>query len=69
MYFIASLGAGFGGTRIAEMGIHSMKKGKSELGKPELLTMAPPALTEFEQTVRRLNLKPYQYVASKELKD
>jgi len=46
-----------------------MTKGNPKWGKPEMLTMATPALTEFERTIRRLNLKPDQYISSEELRD
>ena len=45
-----------------------MAKGNPGWGMPEMLTMAPPTLTEFERTVRRLKLKPHQYVSSEELR-
>jgi len=45
-----------------------MAKGNPDRGKPEMLTMATPTSTEFERTVRRLKLKPHQYVTSEELR-
>jgi hypothetical protein len=46
-----------------------MKRGNPNWGKPELLSMATPTLTEFEQTVLKLNLKPDQYVTSVQLRE
>lgn len=46
-----------------------MAKGKPNWGKPETSAMTTPTLTEFEQTVRKLNLKPDQYVTSVHLRE
>ena len=45
------------------------QRGNPNWGKPEPVVMATPTLTEFEQMVRKLELKPNEYVNSKPLRE
>ena len=46
-----------------------MAKGNPNWGKPEVLGLVIPTLTEFERTVTRFKLSPHEYVTSSPLRE
>ena len=45
------------------------RRGNPNWGKPELLGLVTPAITEFAQIVREFDLQPDQYVHSSRLRE
>ncbi len=45
------------------------RRGNPNWGKPELLGLVTPAITEFARIVREFDLKPDQYVHSSRLRE
>jgi hypothetical protein len=45
------------------------RRGNPNWGKPERSGALTPTMTEFEQAVRKFNLKPDEYVNSKHLRE